>query len=204
MALEPSQGIAQYAHTVWGRESGQLPAGVLALAQTLDGRLWIGTDAGLFRFDGVQFQPWRPPPNQQLASEYIIALAPAPDGSLWIGTHEGLSHWKDSTVQNYQTSKGPAGPRVAAILIDGAGTVWAGTAGYRSGGLCRVESNNLRCYGAADGLPGPGVLSLFEDRRRNLWIGGSGCPVGSRGCLVPTNCSILVVRFFPLRKIGRA
>ena len=173
-ALEPTQSIAQYAHTVWGRENGHLPARVLALAQTPDGRLWIGTDAGLLRFDGVRFQPWKPPSSQQLTSEFINALAPARDGSLWIGTREGLSHWKDSSVRNYQTSTGPAGPGVAAILVDGAGTVWTGTSGYRSGGLCRVEGNDLRCYGAANGLSGSGVLALLEDRRRILWAGGVG------------------------------
>ena len=60
-ALEPPQSIAQHSHAAWSRENGQLSAGVRALAQTLDGRLWIGTDAGLLRFDGVQFQPWTPP-----------------------------------------------------------------------------------------------------------------------------------------------
>lgn len=151
-----------------------MPASVLALAQTPDGRLWIGADAGLLRFDGVRFQPWKPPSGQQLTGELITALTPARDGSLWIGTRQGLSHWKDPSLQNYRTSTGPAGPGVAAILVDGAGTVWAGTAGYRSGGLCRVEGNDLRCYGPADGQPGFAVLSLLGDRQGSLWAGGIG------------------------------
>jgi len=173
-ALEPPQSIAQHSHAAWSRENGQLSAGVRALAQTLDGRLWIGTDAGLLRFDGVQFQPWTPPSGYHLTGAYINALAAAPDGSLWIGTRDGLSHWKDSTLQNYPTSKGPSGPGVATVLVDRSGTVWVGTAGYQSGGLCRVEGNDLRCLGAADGPAGRGVLSLFEDRRGSVWAGGIG------------------------------
>ena len=128
-ALEPTQSIAQYAHSVWSRENGHLPARVRALAQTPDGRLWIGTDDGLLRFDGVRFQPWKPPASQQLTSEFINALAPARDGSLWIGTRQGLSHWKDPSFRNYRTSTGPAGPGVAAILVDGAGTLRVGRLG---------------------------------------------------------------------------
>lgn len=173
-ALEPNQSIAQYAHNVWTRENGLPPAGIRAMAQTSDGWLWIGTDAGLVRFDGVRFQPWKPPSKQQLISDYINALAPARDGGLWIGSREGLSHWRDATLQNYQTNQGAAGPNVEAVLVDRAGTVWVGTVGYRTGALCRVEDNRLRCYGAADGLATQGVLSLFEDRRGDLWVGGLG------------------------------
>jgi ligand-binding sensor domain-containing protein len=147
---------------------------VLALAQTSDGNLWVGTEFGLLRFDGVRFLPWAAPPGPRIASEYIYALAAAPDGSLWIGTREGLSHWDGGSLRQYQTSKGPAGPGVAAILVDRRGTVWVGTAGYRSGGLCRVEANLLHCYGAGDGLPNFGVLSLLEDRSGYLWVGGLG------------------------------
>jgi len=167
-ALEPTHSLKQYAHSAW---NGQVSS-VRALAQTTDGTLWIGTDSGLLRFDGVRFRPWRPPAAQQLASEHITALSAARDGSLWIGTREGLSRWKGAEVENYQTSKSSAGPSVTAIIVDGSGTVWAGTAGYDSGGLCRVEGNRLRCYGTADGLPGPAVLSLHEDRAGSLWVGG--------------------------------
>lgn len=173
-ALKPTQSITRYTHTAWSRNSGQFPANVLALAQTSDGSLWIGTDSGLLRFDGLRFQPWRPPSNQHLASEYVNVLAAAGDGSLWIGTRDGLSHWKDARIRNYQTSRGSGGPSVTAIRIDVAGTIWAGTAGYGSGGLCRLENERLQCYTAADGPPGGAVYSIFQDRNRALWVGGVG------------------------------
>lgn len=173
-ALEPTQSIRQYTHTVWNRDSGQFQTSAFALAQTPDGSLWIGTDSGLVRFDGVRFRRWLPPSNQQLASEYVNVLAAARDGSLWIGTRDGLSHWKDATIQNYQTSRGSGGPGVTAIHIDVAGTIWAGTAGYSSGGLCRLENKRLHCYTAADGPPVGAVYSLFEDRNNTLWVGGVG------------------------------
>ena len=115
---------------------GKLPARIESLAQTPDGTLWMGTDAGLQRFDGVRFQPWTPPAGPKMTSQYVTALAAAADGGLWIGTRDGLSHWKDGKLENYRTSQGSRGPGVTSILLDRAGNVWAGTAGYQSGAVC--------------------------------------------------------------------
>jgi len=153
-------------------QAGQIPGAVFALAQTSDGNLWVGTEFGLVRYDGTRFLPWQPPAGEQLSSSYIIALAAARDGSLWIGTRDGLSHTKPNTFETYRTSRGPGGPGVAAILEDHRGTVWAGTAGYKSGGLCQVRAHSLDC--ADQGLAGVGVLSLFEGRSGDLWAGGAG------------------------------
>src|SRR5258708_1825495 len=155
------------------RQNGGPQAGVFALPQTPDGDLWVGTEFGLFHFDGARFLPWQPPQGPQLTGEYISALAASADGSLWIGAKQGLLHWNGNRVENYQTSKGPTGPRVASIVVDRAGSVWSGTVGYRSGGLCRVEENSLRCYKTEDGLRSPGILSLHEDRLGRLWAGGA-------------------------------
>jgi ligand-binding sensor domain-containing protein len=64
------------------------------MAQTPDGYLWLGTEFGLLRFDGVRNVPWRPPPDQQLPSNQIRSLLATRDGALWIGTDKGLSRWK--------------------------------------------------------------------------------------------------------------
>jgi len=172
-ALEPTHSITEYAHTAWTGQHSQLTGSVFALAQTPDGNLWVGTEFGLFRFDGVRFLSWRSPPGKHLLSEYIYALAAGRDGSLWIGTRGGLSRCKGDQLQHYPLSKTSAGTGVTSILVDRGGTPWVGTAGYNSGGLCRVERDLLRCYGNNDGLPGF-ALSLLEDRVGNLWVGGLG------------------------------
>jgi signal transduction histidine kinase/ligand-binding sensor domain-containing protein len=173
-ALDPAQKITQYAHTAWNREHGQMSASVEALAQTPDGTLWLGTDSGLLRFDGVRFERWRPPAGQQTISESILALAADRDGGLWIGTREALSYWKQDTVQSYKTSAGPVAAVVNSLLVDRAGTVWAGLAGYRTGGLCRIRNRQLECDKSPEHLPGFGVLSLYQDRNGVLWASGTG------------------------------
>src|SRR5215470_16965306 len=61
-ALDPDKRISQYLHTSWRIQDGSAPAGMYAMAQTSDGFLWFLSSRGdLFRFDGVQFRPWRLP-----------------------------------------------------------------------------------------------------------------------------------------------
>jgi len=64
-ALDPSLDISQYAQNTWRNRDG-FPRDIIhAIAQTPDGYLWLGTEFGLFRFDGVRAVPWQPPADQQ-------------------------------------------------------------------------------------------------------------------------------------------
>jgi len=59
-ALDPSLDVSQYAHTAWKIRDG-FPKGIIqSIAQTPDGYLWLGTEFGLLRFDGVRSIPWQP------------------------------------------------------------------------------------------------------------------------------------------------
>jgi hypothetical protein len=71
-ALNPERLISQYAHSAWRVQDGFVTGFPESLAQTTDGYLWIGTTAGLIRFDGVRFLPFRPPPGEDLGN-------PSPD-----------------------------------------------------------------------------------------------------------------------------
>ena len=53
-ALNPSLEISQYAHNSWNVREGFFRGPVNAVEQTTDGYLWIGTEFGLYRFDGVR------------------------------------------------------------------------------------------------------------------------------------------------------
>ena len=172
-ALEPSDAVTQYSHTAWTLQEGKLPGAVLALTQTVDGTFWIGTESGLLRFDGVTFGRWSPPADGRFPIEYVQALAPGRDGSLWIGTLDGLAHLKDGKVTYYSTRQGSL-DSVSAILLDRHNAVWIAKAGFRSGGLCRVETNVLHCFDSAQGLANREIFSLLEDHLGNLWFGGVG------------------------------
>ena len=99
--LDPSHSIAQYGHTAWTSQNGGLPGIVCSLTQTRDGWLWVGTEFGLFRFDGVKVSPSEALGGEPASDQTINALAQSPDGGLWIGTRKGVWHWNGSVHQHY-------------------------------------------------------------------------------------------------------
>jgi signal transduction histidine kinase/ligand-binding sensor domain-containing protein len=168
-ALDPSLDISQYAHTAWKVRDGFFKSGINAIAQTPDGYLWLGTDFGLLRFDGIRAVPWQPPAGEQLPSTVIRRLLVSRDGTLWIGTTKGLASWTDGKLRIYPELTG-----IASLLEDAERTVWAGEWVWPRGGkLCAIRNGSVQCSGN-DGSLGPGVLSLYEDLKGNLWAGGLG------------------------------
>src|ERR1700720_3650231 len=73
-ALNPALDVSQYAHTAWKIRDGFTRGAIRSIAQTPDGYLWLGTEFGLLRFDGVRNVPWQPPPSQHLPSSDITKL----------------------------------------------------------------------------------------------------------------------------------
>ena len=143
MALNPERQITQYGHTAWRLDEGTFPSAPHAVAQTVDGYLWIGTETGLVRSDGVRFVSWTAPAGQALASTSIYSLAGTRDGRLWIGTGAGLASWKDGKLWTYPETAG----RINSIIETADGTVWAVRSRARDtrGPLCRVNSSGARC-----------------------------------------------------------
>jgi signal transduction histidine kinase/ligand-binding sensor domain-containing protein len=170
LALDPTLDVSQYAHTAWTYRNGPfLQGAVYAMTQTPDGYLWLGTQAGAVRFDGVRAVPLPLAPGQQLPSAAVGALLTARDGTLWIGTLDGLVSWKNGQLIEY-----PALARrtVLALLQDRDGTVWAGGFGGPTGILCAIRGGSTACYGD-DGSLGSAVASLYEDIDGSLWVGAA-------------------------------
>jgi ligand-binding sensor domain-containing protein/signal transduction histidine kinase len=168
-ALDPSLDVSQYAHTSWKVREGFTKGTVSSIAQTSDGYIWLGTEFGLLRFDGVRTVPWQPPPGQHLPAERIYNLLAARDGTLWIGTTKGLASWRGGKLTQYPEFMGQS--IRAQIVEDFEGTVWAGSlAAAPAGKLCAIRKDGIRCFGDEASL-GTGVGGLYEDRNRNLWVG---------------------------------
>src|SRR4030095_10372786 len=101
LASDPPLSVSQYAHTSWTVRGGFSLGAVFAMAQTPDGYLWLGSEFGLFRFDGVSFVEWHPPGGEQLPARNVYSLLAARDGTLWIGTFAGLSSWHDGRLTRF-------------------------------------------------------------------------------------------------------
>src|SRR5882724_3231104 len=166
-ASSPSLDINQYAHTAWKVRDGSFKGTIVATAQTPDGYLWLGTEFGLLRFDGVRSLPWQPPGGDNLAGSAIRSLLVSHDGRLWIGTDTGLASWEDGALIHYPELEGLS---VRALLEDREATVWAGVYSIPTGRLCEIRRARAQCYGN-DGSLGNIVAAIHEDSAGNLWVG---------------------------------
>src|ERR1051325_8458813 len=79
-ALDPALNVSQYAHAAWKIDEGFVNSEITSIAQTPDGYLWLGTELGLYRFDGVKHVQWHRPANQELPSTWIFSLRVKSEG----------------------------------------------------------------------------------------------------------------------------
>ncbi|HEX6549850.1 MAG TPA: diguanylate cyclase [Gammaproteobacteria bacterium] len=89
-ALAPDEPFHDYAKTTWSLEQGLPQITVSAIAQDRDGYMWLGTQAGLARFDGIEFRTYTPASTPEIPGVQIQKLLLTSDGTLWIGTYKGL------------------------------------------------------------------------------------------------------------------
>ncbi len=169
IARDPDARLSQYGHTAWRVQDGVLPGAVRAITQTRDGYLWVGTSAGLLRFDGVRFIPISPPDGERLPSPEIVSLLAASDGSLWIGTTDGLAHWSEGRLTHVSEVVGS----IEGIVEGKDREIWLARARTRDerGPLCRVSATfEARCFGKDSGIPFGAATSVARGADGDLWI----------------------------------
>lgn len=169
-AVDPGRHITQYAHGVWTTRDGSLNGAPVVVAQTKDGVLWVGTNLGLMRFDGVHFTNWEPPNAKRFLDPRITALIPARDGSLWIGTAFSVAHWKDGTFVVYPKVTG----RIESMAEAPDGSLWVVRTEQTddAGPLCHLRDSDQKCYKAGDGIPFTHALQIANAGSEQLWVGG--------------------------------
>jgi PAS domain S-box-containing protein len=164
-ALNPELDISQYGHTAWKIRDGFIKGDITSIVQTPDGYLWLGTEFGVVRFDGVKAVPWTPPGGAPGREVRVPVLLAARDGTLWIGHYPGLASWNGNKLTVYPEL---AQFNVNALLEDRAGAVWAATfevAGVAR--ICMLEHGRFQCRREEE--LGTYVFALHEDRKGQLW-----------------------------------
>ena len=153
----------------WQREQGLTQNSVRALTQTRDGYLWIGSDDGVARFDGVRFAAFGL--REGLGSGRVRVLFEDSRRALWIGTAGGgLTRWADGQFATFTMSNGLPSDSITALAEDAEKRIWVGT----ESGLVSWQN------GTATGLNGAGILNsrpirtLFRDSHGTMWVGAAG------------------------------
>jgi signal transduction histidine kinase/ligand-binding sensor domain-containing protein/CheY-like chemotaxis protein len=166
--LDPTKAINQFVHEVWKTEDGLPENSVQAVVQTRDGYIWLATQEGLVRFDGIQFTVFDKSNTPQLGSSYVLALCEGHDNSLWIGTNRGICRLKNGHFTASQAEGRLSPDSILSIYETGDGTLWAGTDGK---GLGRLKDGKLTHYTTKDGLSDDFIWSLTGTADGSLWIG---------------------------------
>jgi ligand-binding sensor domain-containing protein/signal transduction histidine kinase len=156
LAAEAVLAPRQHLEKSWDVRDGLPDNGVNAVFQTRDGYLWIGTEKGLARFDGVQFRVFDPWNTKELHSERVSALCEDAGGDLWIGTKGGgVTRYREGEFKHI----GLSSQFVSALCADRQQQVWIGTSG---GGLFGFRDGSLVSYSATGGMPDLFVLAIHE------------------------------------------
>ncbi|WP_257461470.1 sensor histidine kinase [Archangium lipolyticum] len=165
-AAEPGRVIKDFHHTAWTLKDGA-PAGIWVMAQTEDGWLWLGTSAGLWRFDGVVFERYDLLPEGSTAPRSVSTLFASRSGGLWVGySYGGASVLEGGVVTHHGTKEGlPQAIPIETFEEDGDGRIWVGTAK----GLYVLEQGAWQLADARWGFPAPDNTAFVRDRTGTLW-----------------------------------
>jgi ligand-binding sensor domain-containing protein/two-component sensor histidine kinase len=168
-AVDPRKPLSQYTHTVWQTDAGLPQNTVHHIVQTRDGYLWLATDGGLVRFDGIEFAVFDKQNTPAFKNNQIRNLAEDGGGNLWISTPEGLIRQQGKKFTLFTAGDGLSSSSVLSAFEDHSGTLWIITAG----GLDSYRDGKFTQYTTRDGLSSDSIDTLIEDRQGSIWIGSS-------------------------------
>jgi len=160
--------LSDYTHTAWSTLQGA-PAKILRIAQSADGWLWLASEYGLYRYDGVQFERVQSVYGHPLVSNGIFRVAAGRDDALWVAYYlGGVSVFRKNSVHTYTEADGLPPGTVFDIQTAPDGAVWIGT----RGGAMRMAPGGAR-FERQDGklgLDGKLVYRILFARDGTQWV----------------------------------
>ncbi|MBV9085092.1 MAG: hypothetical protein JOZ62_20640, partial [Acidobacteriaceae bacterium] len=167
-ALDPNKHLTQYIHTSWRTQDGSLPAGMYHIVQTSDGFLWfLSLPGDLYRFDGVEFLPWRLP--SALSTNKALNISADHAGGFWLIGPEDVVRLKNGVATPHFELKGAT--FFQSTSGDPDGSLWIAT-DSSDAPLCHVTDRAVKCFGKADGIPISRIDTLLPDGKGGFWLGG--------------------------------
>ena len=156
----------QFSIDNWGAGPGLLPDdSVLAITQTHDGYLWLGTLNGMVRFDGVRFTVFDETNALKLPSINIVRIFEDSRSNLWVGTDTaGAALITEGRVEPLKIGRGQREGHLVSICEDTTGAVWLLT---QNGQLGRYAKGQIDLWQ----MNPPLGKSVIADKAGTIWIG---------------------------------
>ncbi len=153
--------IKHYSHA-----QGLPQAQIYSVFQDARGYIWVGSNAGLARYDGRRFHSVTA--RDGLASNTVSRIDQLPAGTMVAATMAGVCFLREDGIRCYGQDDGLAGGQIRDLHVDEDGSVWVAS----DQGVSHLsESGVVRSFDAADGLPSGEVLALARDGEAVLWAG---------------------------------
>jgi signal transduction histidine kinase/ligand-binding sensor domain-containing protein len=169
---DPKKAITQYTHEVWQTDNGLPQNSVESIRQTKDGFLWLATQEGLVRFDGVQFTVFDKNNTPQIRHNHIVSLTVDNHGTLWIATlSEGLVTYANGIFTTVNNTPQLFGTQTRHLYTDFNGAIWVST---RDSGVIRIDSQSVTHYTTANGLVNNNAWEVTQDYKERIWIATEG------------------------------
>jgi ligand-binding sensor domain-containing protein/signal transduction histidine kinase len=166
LALDPARDLSQFKQQTWLTENGLPQNTIHRITQGTDGYIWIATEEGLARFDGIKFAVFDKQNTPQLKTNDVRVLLEDAHGDLWIGTADGLVQMSDGKFKTFTMQEGLPGNVIDSIYEDRKGGLWIAT----SAGMAHFQNGVVTPLTQPD-CPRGRIQALFEDREGALWIG---------------------------------
>ncbi len=142
---------------------------MIAIAQTPDGYLWVGTNGGLARFDGARFTVFDRRSTPELASDQCGPFLLDGSGALWIGTMGGgLTRYADGRFTSYGPREGATFEYIISMIADADGRLWLGT----NDRLHVWDGKRFKAFGPDDGVTMPRPMPILVDAQNRVWLTG--------------------------------
>lgn len=171
--VEPAQAntlplLAEYTHSAFGALQ-RVPSNIMQIAQAPEGRLWLTSGTGLYRYDGVQFERVDKVYGKPLPAIDLFALMVARDGAIWVSARYGpVTVFRHNSAYTYGERDGLPRGTVLQIREAPDGSVWTAT----REGVMRLGRNARRFerLGSELGLPDGAVLNILFARNGTVWL----------------------------------
>jgi ligand-binding sensor domain-containing protein len=137
------------------------------ILQDRAGFIWIGSNKGLFKFDGSKYIQYTQ--DDSLPDNNVSALAEDSLDRIWVGHSNGkLAYVEQGGIHPFSPAEGDAAGEISDILFDSRGVLWFST---HNDGIYYFLHQRLYRIDEADGLPDLFIYDLLEDRQGYIWAG---------------------------------
>ena len=172
LALDPLRSLTQYQRRSWGPENGLPCSNVNSVTQASDGYLWLGTEEGVVRFDGVRSQVFDRKNDAEIGSNVVYSVREDPrrPGEPILGTAGGFGRLVAGKMQAFPSAASPANQSGTIIFQDPVdGASWVRT----THGLIRVSPDGgvTGPFEGTPGWPAEKIRAVCRDGAGHLRLG---------------------------------